>query len=286
MSKSLMKGGINPYYDNYGAETMTKLDDYTGNISALLNSLEEKGIDPEEVHLIKLTTSSLLDMFEDNQNITQSELEGILRSIKNGTLSVKQIKNMKVDHEKSEYALRIGLQVQSLLDKQFESMAMLVQAVESGGVVNAEDINGMFKEMNVLMNSVNSLTKVMKTDGEKVGAVIEETEAALVSDIAKVTSLHESVVNHGVHHSKVHKYNPRDEKHEDGLPVEVAQQRAGHNRITPRQEAIEEEATGITHKNMSSKKSTTTTTATHKNFSQPKHYSTPGMSPSSHSGVQ
>ena len=285
MSHSLMKGGLNPYYDNYGSETMTKLDDYTGNISALLSSLEEKNLNADEVHLIKLTTSSLLGMFEDNQSIAQSELEDILKSIKAGSLSVNQIKNMKSDNEKSEYALRTALKVQSLLDKQFESMAMLVEAVESGGQVNVEDINGMFKEMNVLMNSVNSITKVMTMEGDKVEAVIQETEAKLVSEIAQVTNLHETAVNHGVHvgHSKVNKFIAHAE-HNESQKDNAQSPHGALSRITPRHiDAVEEEE-GVIHKNNISKK---LSAVPHKHTSSHKqHHSNPGISPSTSSAQQ
>lgn len=146
---------------SFGSETITALGDHQSHIAKLLAELEEKKIDPHEVRMIKSATDSLMDQFEEHHIELQHEINQVLESFRLGLMTPEQLANILADHKKTEYALRAAEHLKTHLDTQYELLVDLIDTVESGSALDRTAVDSMLTGMNIMMDSVNSISKVM-----------------------------------------------------------------------------------------------------------------------------
>ena len=213
--------------------TFNDMNEAQAHMLELIDNLEDKQIDDNQVKELKEKVDELFGESFKDMTLIQSDLKEILISYKSGRLTSDQFERMIISEaERSGFLVAMAEKLHLKLEKLFDMMATIIDAIECGDEISDTRISSLFLDMNNVMDSVKSISKVITTPSQSVSSsimkltldlqksdekynkeieqitIIEEKKASLESK-----SFHEHKENNKEHIENNNKYHHQDKEH-------------------------------------------------------------------------
>jgi len=143
------------------------------HILELIGNLEEKKIDDAAVIELKEKVDRLFGETFKDMTTLQHDLKDILISFKSGRLTTDQFERMIMSEaERSGFLVAMADKLNQKLERLFEMMTTIIDAIEGGDEVADTKISTLFLDMSNVMESVRSISKVITSPSQAVSSSI------------------------------------------------------------------------------------------------------------------
>lgn len=146
----------------------TKLNYTFDRISTLMADLEEKEMSKSEVDFLKASVDDLMTQSSEHRIHMYADLSTILESIKNGLMTPEQLENLiRTEHDRSKFILHAASVIKQHLVFISDNFQKLIPVPDSNVAVTEGSVKAHVTELNLIMDQVETITKVVSTPANK-----------------------------------------------------------------------------------------------------------------------
>jgi hypothetical protein len=152
------------------------------NINHLLSELESNHLQNanREMAYVQANITDLMGKFQDSQTDLRGDLMDVLESFQKGTMSTEELGALlQGEKERGSLSIKLVEEIQSNLEDVIAFVAHFVHDVEQGKPLPKQSFKSLFQELDIVSDSVNSISKVVRTPNRKV----REIKAKIGSEV-------------------------------------------------------------------------------------------------------
>lgn len=141
------------------------------NINHLLSELESHHLNNSnrEIAYVQANITDLMGKFQDSQTDLRGDLMDVLESFQKGTMSADELQSLlQGEKERGSLSLKLVEEIQSNLEDVIAFVAHFVHDVEQGKPLPKQSFKSLFQELDLVSDTVNSISKVVRTPSRKV----------------------------------------------------------------------------------------------------------------------
>jgi hypothetical protein len=141
------------------------------NINHLLSELEQHHAQNgnREMAYVQANITDLMGKFQDSQHDLRGDLMDVLESFQKGTMSADELAALlQGEKERGSLSIKLVEEIQSNLEDVIQFVAHFVHDVEQGKPLPKQSFKSLFQELDLVSDSVNSMSKVVRTPSRKV----------------------------------------------------------------------------------------------------------------------
>lgn len=183
--------------DNTPEKTRQKnLETSFERVSNLLADLDDREVNNlEQVNFLRGSVDDLLTQFSDNHTDLLMDLTSILDSFKMGIMTPDQLEAMiRAEQDRSTFILKMASMIKAHIEYLFQNIQRVLEFAENGTPLPIGSISSMAAEMNLVLDSVDSIHRIINTPGKRLTTTITEVEKDLARASEKVKT--DSKVQH------------------------------------------------------------------------------------------
>jgi hypothetical protein len=141
------------------------------NINHLLSELEQNHTQNanREMAYVQANITDLMGKFQDSQQDLRGDLMDVLESFQKGTMSADELAALlQGEKERGSLSIKLVEEIQSNLEDVIQFVAHFVHDVEQGKPLPKQSFKSLFQELDIVSDSVNTISKVVRTPSRKV----------------------------------------------------------------------------------------------------------------------
>ena len=160
-------------------------------IQQLLAKLEGTNTDAQKEELLAMKDSMdfLMGVYFEQHLDLDSEMNGLLDNLRRGLATQEELESMlKADQSRSGFVLKMAGSLKIQLENVFELFGSVLDSVYKGGAFPIDAVNHLYSDMNIVMDSVDFISKVVSTPAKTLSSTLDQVENDLRTQVEIVLS--------------------------------------------------------------------------------------------------
>lgn len=134
----------------------------------LLNQLEGGFIKNDELSMLKGSVEYLMGTYFEQHEDLEAEMTSMLDDMRRGLITQEELEGMlKIDQHRSGLVSRMAGSLKYQLESLFTRFTGVLKTVYQGNEFPVQQVNTLFTDMNFVLDSVDYITKVIRTPAKK-----------------------------------------------------------------------------------------------------------------------